>query len=162
MKISYIGDERAKMSKKRWRGNPEINNNKGKNHYHPKQRGTKGNIAIIRAESLRSSSRGGNYPATGRERQGHRAEELQPAMLPEVERVKEKHPDFSLPITIQFPNSTSIWPKPAQSQGILESRKCSLHESDRAVQGMDYERKWRQSGSTLDDLPPRKLTASLP
>lgn len=52
----------------------------------------------------------------------------------------EKHPDFGLPTTIQFSNSTSLWPNPARSQRLQESEKYSLQgqteqKKGRAVKG---------------------------
>lgn len=68
--------------------------------------------------------------------------ELQPEMLPEVERVGEEHPNFCLPTTIQFPNSTALSLNPARSQQILGSGKCSLQRPDRAVRGTGHVKIW--------------------
>lgn len=42
MKIGYMGDDRARKTKKRWRGNPEISNNRRKSHHHPELEAQRG------------------------------------------------------------------------------------------------------------------------
>lgn len=140
LKVDYAADERAKKSKKECRGNPEISNSKRKGHHHPKQGGTKGNMVIAGAQRLKSPSRSISY-----------IQPVQREMRPQADRVAgehavwggknmEKHPDFGLPTTIQFSNSTSLWPNPARSQRLQESGKYSLQgqteqKKGRAVKG---------------------------
>lgn len=84
--------------------------------------------------------------------------ELQPEMLPEVERVGEKHPNFCLPTTIQFPNSTFPFTKPSQKPadtGVwemqpAETRQGSVREGPCEDLG--------HSGPALNDLPSRNVT----
>lgn len=86
LKTGYIGDERAKKSKEEWRGNPEISN-RTKSPYYPKGGRDKGKDGYYWSPETGSSRSSGNYPASAERDETTEQVELQPAMLPGVERL---------------------------------------------------------------------------
>lgn len=86
LKTGYTGDERAKKSKKGWKGNPEISNNRRKSPYYLKQGGTKGKMVITGAQSLGHPGVVGAIQTVQRDEATEQVE-LQLAMLPGVERL---------------------------------------------------------------------------